>query len=329
MIIQWLGAWGPAGFAFAAGVLAIVAFALLWEWWSDWRRSKEAVEQLRSFASQGSTDPASETLVRSSKIVEARWIRPLAARVPHLRDIGNALEQAGVRWKPETYLLITLGAAVVLGLGTFVAVRLWAAALIGAIGGACLPYLYLRWRKARFILAFEEYLPEAIDLLGRAIRAGHPLSAGLKMAGEEAAQPVAGEFRRVFEEQRFGIPFEDALMGLADRIDLVDVRILVTAIMVQREVGGNLAEVLDKIAHTIRARFTIRRQVRVYTAQGRFSGIVLALLPIAVGSAIFVVNRQYMMILFQDQFGRWLLVTGAVMQIVGYIWIRRIVNIEI
>lgn len=329
MIIQWLGVWGPASAAFGAGVLAIVAFALLWEWWREWRRGKDAVQQLRSFASQTSTDRSSETLIRSAKIVEARWIRPLAARVPHLRDIGNALEQAGLRWKPETYLLITLGVAVVMGLAAFVLMRLWAAALIAAGGGACIPYLYLRWRKARFILAFEEHLPEAIDLLGRAIRAGHPLSAGLKMAGDESIQPVAGEFRRVFEEQRFGIPFEDALMGLADRIDLVDVRILVTAIMVQREVGGNLAEVLDKIAHTIRARFTIRRQVRVYTAQGRFSGIVLALLPIAVACAIFVVNRPYMLILFQDHLGRWLLLTGAVMQILGYIWIRRIVNIEI
>src|SRR5437879_5384074 len=176
---------------------------------------------------------------------------------------------------------------------------------------------------------FEEQLPEAIDLLGRAIRAGHPLSAGLKMAADEATEPVAGAFRRVFEEQRFGIPFEDVLMGLADRIDLVDVRILVTAILIQRDVGGNLAEVLDKISHTTRARFTIRRQVRVHTAQGRFSGYVLAVLPIAVGSAIFAINREYMLILFQDPLGHWLLWSGVMLQILGYLWIRRIVNIEI
>src|SRR5205809_610061 len=198
-----------------------------------------------------------------------------------------------------------------------------------ASSGACLPYLYLRRRKARFIQTFEEQLPEAIALLGRAIRAGHPLSAGLKMAADEATEPVAGAFRRVFEEQRFGIPFEDALLGLADRIDLVDVRILVTAILIQREVGGNLAEVLDKISHTVRARFTIRRQVRVYTAQGRFSGYVLAVLPIAVGSAIFAINREYMLILFRDPLGHWLLPIGVMLQILGYVWIRRIVHIEI
>src|SRR5205807_1699827 len=169
------------------------------------------------------------------------------------------------RWRPcpgktvgdgspiaRSYLLITLGVALGLGFAAFMVLRLWAAALVAASAGACLPYLYLRRRKMRFIRTFEEQLPEAIDLLGRAIRAGHPLSAGLKMAADEATEPVAGAFRRVFEEQRFGIPFEDVLMGLADRIDLVDVRILVTAILIQRDVGGNLAEVLDKISHTTR-----------------------------------------------------------------------------
>lgn len=329
MVGQWLGVWAPALAAFAAVTLGTVALVLLWEWWLQWRRGRDAVEQLRSFAVQGGTDQASQTLIRSAKVVQARWFQPIAARVPQLRDLGNTLEQAGVRWSTQSCLLITLGLAAGLGLGAFVLLHLWFAALVAASGGACLPYLYLRRRKARFIQVFEEQLPEAIDLLGRAIRAGHPLSAGLKMAAEETTEPVAGQFRRVFEEQRFGIPFEDALMGLADRIDLVDIRILMTAILIQREVGGNLAEVLDKIAHTIRARFTIRRQLRVYTAQGRFSGYVLAVLPIAVGSAIFVINREYMMILFQDRVGRLLLVAGVMLQILGYLWIRRIVSIEI
>jgi len=249
--------------------------------------------------------------------------------VPQLRDLADALAQAGMRWSARSYFLMTLAVAGGLGLTAFLVLRLWVAALVAASSGACLPYLYLRRRKARFIQTFEEQLPEAIDLLGRAIRAGHPLSAGLKMAADEATEPVAGAFRRVFEEQRFGIPFEDALLGLADRIDLVDVRILVTAILIQREVGGNLAEVLDKISHTVRARFTIRRQVRVYTAQGRFSGYVLAVLPIAVGSAIFAINREYMLILFRDPLGHWLLPIGVMLQILGYVWIRRIVHIEI
>jgi tight adherence protein B len=329
MVAQSLEAWAPGIVAFAAVMLGTLALALLWEGWGKARRRKDVVQQLRSFTAQGSGDGASQTLIRSVKAVEARWLQPFAARVPQLRDLGNVLEQAGLRWSAQSYLLITLGVGMGLGLAAFLVLRLWAAARGAASGGACLPYLYVRRRKARFLRTFEEQLPEAIDLLARAMRAGHPLSAGLKMAADEAAEPVAGAFRRVFEEQRFGIPYEDALMGMADRIELVDVRILLTAILIQREVGGNLAEVLDKIAHTIRARFTIRRQVRVYTAQGRFSGYVLAVLPIAVGSAIFAINREYMLILFRDPVGHWLLWGAVVLQILGYLWIRRIVKIEI
>jgi len=330
MVAQSLGAWAPAIVTFAAVMLGTLALALLWQWWIERGRRRDVVEQLRSFAARSSGDQAtSRTLIRGVRTVEARWLQAVAARVPQLRDLANLLGQAGIRWSARGYLLITLGSAVGLGFAAFMVLRLWAAALVAASAGACLPYLYLRRRKMRFIRTFEEQLPEAIDLLGRAIRAGHPLSAGLKMAADEATEPVAGAFRRVFEEQRFGIPFEDALLGLADRIDLVDVRILVTAILIQREVGGNLAEVLDKISHTVRARFTIRRQVRVYTAQGRFSGYVLAVLPIAVGSAIFAINREYMLILFRDPLGHWLLPIGVMLQILGYVWIRRIVHIEI
>jgi tight adherence protein B len=149
------------------------------------------------------------------------------------------------------------------------------------------------------------------------------------MVGDEAQEPLAGQFRRVFEEQRFGMPFDDALMGLTDRVPLTDVRILVTAILVQREVGGNLAEVLDKIAYVIRERFTIKRQIRVYTAQGRFSGVVLALLPIGVGSALFFINREYVVTLFVDPIARYFLVFAVILQVLGYLWIRKIVDVEI
>jgi tight adherence protein B len=172
-------------------------------------------------------------------------------------------------------------------------------------------------------------LPEAIDLLGRAIRAGHPLSAGMKMVADETRDPIASEFRRTHDENRFGLPFEDAILAMADRVNLVDVRILVTAILIQREVGGNLAEVLDNLSTVIRARFTIRRQLRVYTAQGRFSGYVLSLLPIATGFAIYSLNPSYMMLLFTDPMGKLMVATAIIFQIIGFLWIRKIVDIEI
>jgi tight adherence protein B len=183
--------------------------------------------------------------------------------------------------------------------------------------------------KKRRLARFEEIFPEAVDMLGRAIRAGHPLSAGIQMVGQEMAEPVAGEFRTIFEEQRFGVPFADALMGMVDRIDLVDVRIFVTAVLVQREVGGNLSEILDNITDTVRSRFKIRRQLRTFTAQGRMSGFVVGSMPIVVGLLFFVMNPAYIRVLFEHPMGRLMLTFAIAMQIFGYFWIRKVVNIEI
>jgi tight adherence protein B len=140
---------------------------------------------------------------------------------------------------------------------------------------------------------------------------------------------VATEFRQTFEEQRFGLPFDDSLLALAERMASTDARILVTAITVHRQVGGNLAEILDNIAFMVRERFKLRRQLRVITAQGRLSGYVLAALPIALGLALWVLNPEYMLPLFQVDTGRYLLVGAAVFQVVGYLWIRRILDIEL
>jgi tight adherence protein B len=195
--------------------------------------------------------------------------------------------------------------------------------------GATLPTMYVRRKRTKRLNAFEEFLPESIDLVGRALRAGHPLSAGFKMAADDGPEPVASEFRRVFEEQRFGLPLQDSLLAMTDRINLVDVRILVTAILIQREVGGNLAEILANLAAVVRARFTIRRQIRVYTAQGRMTGYLLSALPIIIFSILYMLNAEYMSILFTDPIGKILVTAAIVMQLLGFLWIRKIIRIEI
>ena len=149
------------------------------------------------------------------------------------------------------------------------------------------------------------------------------------MVADESPEPVQGEFRQVFEEQRFGLALEDSLMGMADRVGLVDVRILTTAILIQRSVGGNLAEILDNLSYTIRERFKIRRQLRVYTAQGRMSGYVLALLPFGLGCVFYLLNPDYISILFTDPAGKFGLVVAVILQLIGFLWIRKIVDIEI
>ncbi len=239
------------------------------------------------------------------------------------------MDQADLKGHLPTFLLSTIGLTVGIGLGTLIVTRYMPVAILGAILAALSPYAYVRRRRRKRLYAFEEQLPEAIDLLGRAIRAGHPLSAGLKMVADETTEPIQSEFRRTHEENRFGLPFEDALLAMADRVNIVDVRILTTAILIQREVGGNLAEVLDNLANVIRVRFNIRRQLRVYTAQGRFSGYVLALLPIATGAAIYSLNPPYIRLLFTDPVGKLMLLSAVIFQIIGFLWIRKIVDIEI
>jgi tight adherence protein B len=329
MIDRLPAGYAPAILLFIAVGLGVLSLALLWEWWRDHRQRREVTQRLEGMASgQAGPDPFGD-LFRDTKRSEVTWMEPLVARLPHTRDLQHLLEQADVTWRVGTFFLLTVGASVAMGMGAFVVARLWIVGVAAAAFGATLPYIYAKRRKTKRLEAFEEHFPEAIDLLGRAIRAGHAFSTGLQMVGEESPEPLAGEFRRVFEEQKFGLAIEDSLLALADRIDLVDMRIFVTALLVQREVGGNLAEILDKISHTIRERFTIQRQVRVYTAQGRFTGYLLAVLPIGVGFLIWMMNQEYMMILFSEPRGRLMISVAAMLQVVGFFVIRKIIHIEV
>jgi tight adherence protein B len=320
--------WVPALVAFLAVAFATVSLVLLWEWLQEQQRKRNMVDHLRSLA-DGPLEGGAPGSVFRSAVLPSRWLRPIVARVPQLRDVEFMLEQAGISWTLQTLLLLSLGTALALGSVALIVTRSVPGGIVATVLGAMLPNLYVRRRRTKRLNAFEELLPESIDLVGRALRAGHPLTAGFKMAADDGSEPVAGEFRRVFEEQRFGLPLQESLLGMADRVDLVDVRILVTAILIQREVGGNLAEILDNLAAVVRARFTIRRQLRVYTAQGRMTGYLLAALPLILFSILYMLNPSYMSILFTDPVGKLLILVAVSMQLVGFLWIRKIINIEI
>jgi tight adherence protein B len=316
----------PAALVFLTVAFGTIALAIVVDMLQERNRRAEALRQLREFTNEGGEGPG---LLRGLDAQVPDWLKPIASRVPAFEDARLMLEQAGSTITLARFLVFSIGLALGLGLAILVLTLHWIPAIIASAVGAALPYVVVRRKRTRRFYKFEEMLPEAIDMLGRAIRAGHPLSSGLKMVAEEATEPIAGEFQRTHEEHRFGLPFEDALLAMADRIQIVDVRILVTAILIQREVGGNLAEILDNLASVIRARFTIRRQLRVYTAQGRFSGYVLGILPIAVGAAIYSLNPPYIQLLFTDPLGKLLVIVAVVFQIIGFLWIRKIVNIEI
>jgi tight adherence protein B len=319
----------PALIAFLTVALATVSLVFLWEWIQENQRKRGMMDHLRSLASEPLAGLGESSSVLRSAVMQSPWLRPIISRVPQLRDAELLLRQADVSWSLQTLCILSLGMAVGLGSMMLIATGSVVAGFFTTVVGAMLPSMYVRRKRTKRLNAFEEFLPESIDLVGRALRAGHPLSAGFKMAADDGPEPVAGEFRRIFEEQRFGLPLQDSLLGMADRINLVDVRILVTAILIQREVGGNLAEILDNLSAVVRARFTIRRQVRVYTAQGRMTGYLLSALPLIIFAILYALNGKYMSILFTDPVGKILVGVALSMQLIGFLWIRKIIKIEI
>lgn len=324
--------WLPALLVFATATLTVFAAVFLLEAWSEIRKKQSFKRQLREMTDRpvgGTVDETSSAILRKAAGKDSAFIESALSLFPQRHDVGILLEQADLNWTVGTYLMISLGAGAILAVTTLLLGS--GPAVAGAIGliGLSLPYMWVKRKKKKRILAFEEQFPEAIELLGRSIRAGHAFATGMKVVADEAPDPVGTEFRRVFEEQKFGLPLEDSMLSLADRIDLVDVRIFVTAILVQREVGGNLAEILDKIAYTIRERFMIQRQVRVFTAQGRMTGYLLAFMPVAMGFLLYTMNPEYMVILFEEPIGRFMLAGALVLQFIGFLVIRRIIDIEI
>jgi tight adherence protein B len=183
-------------------------------------------------------------------------------------------------------------------------------------------------RRSR-LKRFEENFPEALDLMARAVRAGHAFSTGIKMVAEELPDPVGPEFKKTFDEQNFGLPLVESLHNLSARVPSLDVKFFVTAVLIQRETGGNLSEILENLGHVVRERFKIMRQVRVHTAHGRFTGWVLLALPSALAVALMFINPEHMSLLFREPLGQKLLTASVVMQSVGYLWIRQVVKIEV
>jgi tight adherence protein B len=227
------------------------------------------------------------------------------------------------------FLLVSLCSAAVLGVLVILLTNYQIFAIPAAAIGLFLPYGYVSFRRAKRFQKFEEIFPEAIDTLARAVRAGHAFTTALELIGTEMSEPVSGEFRKLFEEQKFGLPVRDALLNLAERIPIVDVKFFVTAVMLQRETGGNLAEILDGLSYVIRERFKILRQVRVYTAQGRLTMLLLMALPPIIVAAMTVMNPDFIRPLFYDPIGHGLIVAGITLQTIGYFLIRKIIRIQV
>ena len=318
-----------AAAAFAAVALAVVALALSWEGVRSFLRRRGLVKQLQVLSKRSEEHKSSRSdLLREERGELPEWLAPFAEKMPSLSDLAILLEQARSTWSVSTFLMLTGGIGLaggafgsLLGMGPLVG-------LVGAAGGASIPYVILLRQRAKRMAAFEAGFPEAIDLLARSARAGHALQSGLREVSEETQDPIREEFRQVFEEQKFGLPLAESLLGLSDRVNLVDVRMFVTSVLIQKETGGNLAENMANLSHVIRERFRFRRQVLTHTAHGRMTGAVLAVTPAVMLFLLNLVSPDYMGVMFSEPLGRWMLVGAGLLQLFGFLVIRRMTDIE-
>ena len=323
--------WIAAGLGFVAIALVAFALTLVLDSLRDRQKRKEVVSQLRGLEASHAPEGHGPAILvlRESEAAGAAWLQPFVQRIARTWNLEMLLRQAGLRWGVQRLLLLMAGFAVALGLLTFVLTSRVPYAVVAAALGAYLPLLHVRRKKTKRLDEFEEQFPEAVELMARSLRAGHPFSASLKMASEECDQPIRGELRQAFEEQRLGLPMDDSLVGIADRVDLIDVRIFVTAVMIQREVGGNLAEVLDNLSAMIRERFKLRGKLRTLAAEGVMSMWVMLVLPPAMTGIMLLINREYIMTLFREPAGKAVVLACLAMQTLGYFWMRRIIQIKI
>lgn len=312
---------------FGVLVLYLVARAL-----AVWVRTRRVEQRLREVSGQAPVEDAAEN---TTTVV----VRPAEGPLPGVERfvagtsaghrLTRLIEQSGAATTPGAVVAMSLTA----GLTGMIAVLLltgsFAAAMAGALAGVAVPFLWLTQKRAKRIKRFEEQFPEALDLLARAIRAGHAFQTAMGMVADELPPPVGIEFKKAFDQQNFGLPLKDALVEMSGRVPSLDVRFFVTSVTIQRETGGNLSEILENLARVVRERFKIRRQVRVHTAHGRFTGYVLLALPAALALALTWLSPDEMKMLFTEPLGQAMLVAAMVLQAIGFIWIRQVIKIEV
>lgn len=311
-------------------VVALAAFAAFSLVDQRNARARLIKDRLATVQKAPEREPDEEfALVRDEQLSKIPALDDLLRRSARVSAIQESLEQAGMKFRAGNFIMLCILCGTLAGLAAVLYTKnpaiAWAALVIGAV----LPYSVVSYRRQKRFEKFEELFPEAIDTLARAVRAGHAFTTALEMISNETTEPLAGEFRKLYEEQKFGMPVRDALMNLTERVPLVDIKFFVTAVMLQRETGGNLAEILDNLSYVIRERFKIQRQVRVHTAQGRLTMALLMAMPPVVVAILAVFSPEFVHPLFYDPIGHTLLVASIALQTVGYFVIRKIIKIQV
>lgn len=308
--------------------VALVAFALAAPRAKEVKRTHSRLEAIAPPQSRAAKEE-SLSLRRTDYLSNIAWLDRLLERLDLTERVRLLLYQANMQWTVGRLLLMSATLALVAG--GFVEFRTEALPLAFAVGAvaAAAPFLYVMQQRSSRFDRMRQYLPEALDLMNSAVRAGHSLSSAMGMAAKESPEPIRREFRQCYEEQNFGLDMRLAMNNLAYRVPIHDIRIVVSAVLIQNDSGGNLTEILDKVAQLIREDFRLRGQIRTHTAQGRMTGIILTLLPVVLGFLLYMVNPEAMSVLWKTEVGRTLLYSSIVMTTIGGLIIRKIVQIQV
>jgi len=313
---------------FSGIVFAFVVIVVMVAYWAlVLRREQKVLQRISPKRERGGARQL-DMLKPDEVMSSVETIDRILRSSPITRSVKNLLDQAGKPMSVSVFLLATACATLLVFMVAFRYTHFLAFGAGMAVIGGALPLFYVRRRRKKRIEKFEEQFPEAIDLVARALRAGHGLATGLGMVADELKAPVGTEFRTLFDEQNFGLSLPEAMRNFARRVPVLDARFFVTAVLTQRETGGNLAEVLDNLGAVIRERFKVRRQVRVLSAHGRITGWVLTGLPPALAVATLIVNPSHLGSLVNDPLGQKLIMAGVTLQVLGTLIIRKLVDVE-
>ena len=296
---------------------------------SDTKRQKLQQRLADALMHSARTEDVEIILARNELMSEIPWMNRTLVRIQAALQLKRMLDQADLHITPSRLLMFSVIAGILGALSASVLTPFIPIILLAGLSTAVLPIGHVWWKRKKRFDAFVGNLPDALDLLSRAMSAGHAFSEALHMVSTEMPEPIATEFRKTYEEQNLGLSLKMALENLTQRMPLLDLRMCVTAVLIQRETGGNLAEILEKVAYTIRERFRIMGDLKTLTTSSRMSAWLLCALPVLVSVAVTVMNPEYMSVLWKDQRGHYLIAAALFMQVTGMLIVKKILNIKI
>lgn len=313
------------------GVFSVVALLLLASGTGASQQTKRTLAALESALAVAGGNPTDAVVdIRKDELLSSiPWVNRFLLQLEIAPRLRKLLYQANLKWTTGGLLLMCVACFAIPGYLVYLRTGAAIFALLAGLLLSSTPLIFVLQKRRKRFEKFEQELPEALDLMVSALRAGHSLVSALGLVAHDSPDPIGGEFLVCFEEQNYGLELRTAIDHLITRVPLQDLRIVATAILIQKESGGNLAEVLDKTAHVIRERYRLKRQVRVHTAQGRLTGWILSFLPIVLGIALYLVNPKTMSVLWTRPVGLHLLYASAFLTVSGALIIRKIVNMEV